>query len=311
MDKKKAAKKVVKKAKEYAPTAARAVSALANPVGAGVGLARQYFGSAEPRSRDPRDIEQGIQNPGEGITDPKTGRKVPTLQAITQKVPTYRKGKWSLVNDSPLPESLPSPGLGGSALAATPPPPPPPQGGVTNVPMNVPPTQAPQQPFVGNAGVGRQSLRDAIGPDVADINDVYGVPETDREAMFADFMDSDQGRSLGTSIAQGVTPELQSQASESYGDYVRNATHGQWKTVTTEEPHEVDAAMVANPKGLKALTRATKPVVIHNAHDLGFMSDKVVVVPGAAKAPKEALDTHEPPVVSQRGFIELMKYLKG
>ena len=105
------------------PASGAPIDYVFNPLGSGMGLlgrnavlaARGALASSPSFARS--GIEQGVQNPDEGITDPKTGRKIPTLQAFAQKVPHYdpATGKTVLANDSPLPEPLPQPGASSPA----------------------------------------------------------------------------------------------------------------------------------------------------------------------------------------------------
>jgi len=59
--------------------------------------------------------EEAQQIPGEGLTDPKTGVKIPTLQAIPAKVPTYQGGQMKLQPTTALP---PMQSTGGSGMPA-------------------------------------------------------------------------------------------------------------------------------------------------------------------------------------------------
>lgn len=63
---------------------------------------------------------------------------------------------------------------------------------------------------------------------------------------------------------------------------------------------------------VKAMLSANAPTILDGAHDLGFMSDRMMVMPGGNSDskldPEAALNAHEPPVLTQGMFVKALRH---
>jgi hypothetical protein len=86
-------------------------------------------------------------------------------------------------------------------------------------------------------------------------------------------------------------------------------------TVTTGNYDVIDASEETPAVVQKVLSADDDTAtIIRNARDLGFNSDRVIVVPGREESqvdPEKVLDAEKTPVLTQAMFVKVMRYLNG
>lgn len=167
---------------------------------------------------------------------------------------------------------------------------------------------------LGRAG----ALQQTIGGYIGDVNKEFGVDEATANTLLHNYADSSAGRAVTDVFIRGKRDRgLETKAREDYRNFVRDwvGLENKSRTVDVAKPVPVKASMLNNETSVAKIVRAVekKPALVTDAADLGFSSDRVLVIPGDAPVedPEAVLASPRTPVVSQRGFVDVMRYLRN
>lgn len=84
------------------------------------------------------------------------------------------------------------------------------------------------------------------------------------------------------------------------------------KTITVDNPLPIKASMLKDVESIGKAMRAAdgNVLIIRDASDFGFSADEVIVLKGRADAPNpdHVAQSTNVPVLSQKGFIQMLKY---
>lgn len=193
--------------------------------------------------------------------------------------------------------------------------------GDPNAPMPNTTTVAktPRQSLQEKHDLGRAgAVKKSIGPSIRRINDELGIHPEDAETILHNFADSASGRPVAENILAGQdTPE----ALDAYRAFAK-----EWSDYSMDKERtgsiEVDDPVIINASSVPPVEVAKqikgaggKPVIINDASDLGFRSDKVVLVErkGGKKRsdPESARNSVEPPILTKDEFIDVVKLIGG
>lgn len=181
------------------------------------------------------------------------------------------------------------------------------------------PNRNPGRDYQAMHNLGRAgALKNTIGGYIGEINKEFGVDDTTADTLLHNFADSSVGREVTDVFIRGKHDRgLESKARDTYRNFVRDwvGLENKSRTVDVPKPVPVKAAMLNNETNVAKIIRAVekKPALVTEASDLGFSSDRVLVIPGDAPVPdpEAVLASPRTPVVSQRGFIDIMAYLRN
>lgn len=187
----------------------------------------------------------------------------------------------------------------------------------TTVPKNVQPPSLEDQQKIGRAG----ALKNALGDQLETINSKFSLYDVDAETALHNFADGTEGRRITEGLLKGKgDPE---EARKAYEDFARkwaqpakSVDNRPSKTLDIEDPVVIKASTATPQDVVGAVMGAGKqPVVIDDASDYGFRSDRVVVMPRKNQKskinPKAIMDSVETPVVAPDEFIDVIRMIRG
>ena len=166
---------------------------------------------------------------------------------------------------------------------------------------------------LGRAG----ALQNSIGESIGQINQDLGVGEM-ASTLLHNFADSSVGRKVTDVLIRGNSnKDIANKAIEGYRKFVSSwmekPDKSKSKTVKISDPVPVKAAMLNSEDKIAKVIAAVdkKPAIITDAEDLGFSANKVLIVQGDTPVddPDAILSSARTPVVTQRGFMDVMKYM--
>ncbi len=177
--------------------------------------------------------------------------------------------------------------------------------------MNSDPMSYDERRSQGRSGIIWNMLDDYLVEESAK----YQLDEGEIDTALHDFSDTSTGRELSDRIANGRTDNnMRDMVREMYSEYLaKTYGPGKSKTVQIDPPLPVRAPDIDNEeKAVRVVNAAAvRPIVVTDADTMGFSSEKVMIVRGKepVQDPESVLASPRPPVVTQRGFIDIMKYL--